>query len=116
MHLPKQSNPHLIVNATRIVSRKFLQFQDDSGGDIGQSGVMDGTRPDSQEMEGLHATLDKMVSKRLKLKRTLRPSDEPHSSKRHKTSAEEESKSVEPQQHSKPVGGVIPSYSPRINH
>lgn len=103
MHLPKHSNPHLIADDTRIVSRKSLQFQDDSDGDVEQSEAVDASRLDSQETEDLHATLDKIVSKRLKLKRTFTPSDELHSSKRHKASAEE----VEPQQHSEPVGELI---------
>jgi hypothetical protein len=93
MHLPKHSNPHLISDAIRIVSRKSLQ--DDSDGDA--------ARLDSREMEDLHATLDNIVSKRLKLKRNFAPSDEPHSSKRHKASAN----GVEPQQHSEPVGEFI---------
>ena len=30
MRLPKHSNPHLIADATRTVSRKTLRFQDDA--------------------------------------------------------------------------------------
>ena len=112
MHLQKHSNPHIIADATKIVSRKVLQFQDNSDGDVEQNGAVDAARPDIQEIKNLRVTLDRIVSKRLKLKRKFTPSDEPHSRKRHKASAEE----VEPQQRSEPVGELVSQHSPRMNH
>ena len=114
MHLPKYFNPHLAYDNTRIVSRKTLRLQDDADADVEGGRDVGGVGLDRQEVEGLHAMLDKVVSKRLKLKRAFVPSDEPYSNKRHKILAEGES--VEPQQHSEPVGEFTSSFLPRTSH
>ena len=114
MHLPKYFNPHLTVDTTRIVSRKTLRLEEDAdvdveeGRDVGVEGL------DRQEVEDLCVMLDKIVSKRLKLKRAFVPSDEPRSSKRHKTLAEE-GKPAEPQQHSEPVSEFASSCLPQTS-
>jgi len=66
---------------------------------------------DRQEVEDLRVKLDKVVSKRFKLKRTPTSSDEPRFSKRPKVQAEEERTSVEPRQDSELV-----SSHPRVIH
>ena len=72
---------------------------------------------DGQEVEDLFAKLDKIVSKRLKLKRALAPLDESHSNKRCKIMAEEgEERPDEPQQHPEPVGEFKSSCSPQAAH
>jgi len=115
MHLPKYFNPHLTPDTTQIVSRKTLWLED--GADVGVEGGGDvgGVGLDGQEVEDLHAMLDKIVSKRLKLKRAFEPSDGPHSNKRLKTLTEE-GRSIEPQQHSESVGEFTSSCSPRTSH
>jgi hypothetical protein len=70
--LPKHSNLHLITDATRSVSRKVRWFQDDADDDTEWDGEACG-----QEAEVLYVKLDKIGSRRLELKRTLAPSDEP---------------------------------------
>ena len=115
MHLPKHSNPHLIAGATRTVSRKTLRLQDDAGDSAEWSGEADEVvLAGGQEADDLHAKLDKIISKRLKLKRALAPSDEPRSSKRSKIMAEEgEERPDELQEHPEPVGEFRPSCSPQ---
>jgi len=112
MHLPKHSNPHLIVDATQIVSRKALRHQDDGGEDVDRDREADEAGLDIHEVEDLYVKLDKIVSKRLKLKRSLTLSDECDPNKRTKTATGEEGKPPEPQQHPEPVGEFIPSCSP----
>jgi hypothetical protein len=112
MNFPKYFNPHLTVDATRIVSRKTLRLENDADVEGGRD--VDGVGLDGREVEDLYVVLDKVVSKRLKLKRVFESSDEPHSSKRHKIRAE--GKSIEPQQHSEPVGEFTSSCPPRTNH
>ena len=92
-----------------------MRLQDGSEGGVEPSGDVDGIGLSKQEEEDLHAKLDKIVSKRLKLKRALTPSDEPHPSKRHRTLAEE-GKSADPQLLSEPVGEFTSSSSPRTSH
>lgn len=89
MRLPKYSNPHFAADATRTVSRKTLQLQDDADHGVERSGEVDNVGLDEQEVEDLHVKLGEIVSKRIKLKRALAPSDEPHSKKRRKILAEE---------------------------
>jgi len=113
MHLPKYSNPHLIADATRVISRKTLQLQGGADGDVELDGEADGVGLDREEVENLHIKLDKIVSKRLKLKRAPPPSDEPYFNKRRKTLVKEgEEKPDERQQHSEPVGESVFSCSP----
>ena len=115
MHLPKYFNPHLTHGTTRIVSRKTLWLEDGAGAGAEGGGDVGGVELDGQEVEDLHMMLDKIVSKRLKLKRAFEPSDGPHSSKRRKTLTEEGT-SIEPQQPSEPVGEFTSSCSPRTSH
>lgn len=116
MHLPKYSNPHLVVDTTRIVSRRTLQLEDDADADadVERGGEVTGVRLDRREVEDLHMKLDGIVSKRLKLKRALSPSGEAHSSKRHKVLAEEGKPT--PQQHPEPVGESAFSCPPQASH
>ena len=114
MHLPKYSNPHFAVDATRVVSRKTLQLQDE--GYVGGGGECD-VELGRQEAEGLRAKLEEIIAKRLKLKRVLTPSGDSRPNKRCKTLVEEgEGKPVEPQQTSEPVGEFRFSCSPRAGH
>lgn len=116
MHLPKYSNPHLVVDTTRIVSRRTLQLEDDADADVERVGEVTGVRLDRREVEDLHMKLDEIVSKRLRLKRALAPSSgEAHSSKRHKVLAEE-GKPTEPQQHPEPFGESAFSCPPQTSH
>ncbi|KAF9649886.1 hypothetical protein BDM02DRAFT_3185961 [Thelephora ganbajun] len=116
MHLPKYSNPHLVTNTTRIVSRKALQLQGDADDDVERDGEAYEVGLDEQEVEDLHAKLDKIVSKRLKLKRALESSHETHSNKKRRTLAEGEGRLVDPQQHSEPVSEFTSSRSLQTNH
>jgi len=115
MHFPKYFNPHLTDDTTRTVSRKTLRLQDDVDADVEGGRDVGGVGLGGQEVEDLHAILDKVISERLKHKRAFVPSDVPHSSKRHKILAEE-GESVEPQQHPEPVGEFTSSCSPRTSH
>ena len=57
------------------------------------------------------------MSKRLKLKRVLTPTDEPRSNKRSKLLVEEgEVQLVGPEQTSGPIGELESSYSPQVSH
>ena len=107
MRLPKYSNPHLTFDAIQVVSRKTLQLQDDAGDDVERDG---------EEVEDLQVKLEEIVSKRLKLKRVLTPSDGPRPIKRRKMLVEEERNSVEPHHHSEPVGEFISSPSTQASH
>ena len=107
MRLPKYSNPHLIVDATQVVTRKTLQLQDESGDDVERGG---------EEVEDLQLKLEEIVSKRLKLKRVLTPSDGPRPIKRRKMLVEEERNYVEPHHHSEPVGEFISLPSTQASH
>jgi hypothetical protein len=113
MRLPKHSNPHLIADTTRIVSRKTLHLQDDVDDDTERGGETDGVGLDGQEVEDLYGKLDMIVSKRLKFKRAFAPSDEPSSSKRSKILVEGEGKPIEPPE---PVGVCTSSCSPQTSH
>lgn len=118
MHLPKYLNPHLAVDATRTVSRKTLQVQNDVGDEAEPGGEVGGVGPSRHEVdsEGLHVKLEEIVSKRLKLKRDLTPSNEPRSNKRSKLVDEGKRQLVEPEQTSEPVGEFISSYPPQASH
>jgi len=115
MRLPKYYNPHLAVDATRTVSRKTLQ--NDAGDEV-ESGERAGDVGLGQhEVEGLQVKLEEIVSKRLKLKRVLTPSDEPRSKKRRELSVEEaEGQLVGREQTSEPVGEFKSSHSPQASH
>ena len=104
MHLPKYSNPQLILNTTRIVSRRALRSEDDTGDGVVQDGEAGGVGLERKEVDDLYAKLDKIVSKRLKLKRVPEPSEESPSGKKRKILAEDGKPAVGPQQHSEPVG------------
>ena len=78
MHLPKHSNPRSVSNRTQIVSRSALQLEDED------AEADETTTLERKDIEDLHAELDKIVSKRLKLKRVLDPFDETSPSKRDK--------------------------------
>ena len=110
MHLPKYSNPRLIVGATRVVSRETLRLQGDGDG-ADRDREADEIGLDGYEVKNLHVKLNKIVSKRLKLKRALTPPDELHRSKKTKTTAEEEGKPTEPRQCPEPIGESTPSCS-----
>jgi hypothetical protein len=104
MRLQKYSNPHLVVDTTRIVSRRSLQLEDRGGDDAAECGESGEVTLAREEVDDLHAELNRIVSKQLKLKRTIAHPDESHSRKRRKTSVGDgETKLVEPQQHSEPV-------------
>ena len=108
MGLAKHSNPQLIPDATRIVSRRTLRLEDGTGDDVAHDGEADGMR--AQEVEELNAKLDGIVSKRFKLKRTptgILP-DEPHPSKKRKTLAEERGMELFEFRHSEPIGELAP--------
>ena len=107
MRLPKYSNPHLTFDATQVVSRKTLQLQDGADDDVERGG---------EEVEDLQVKLEEILSKRLKLKRVLTPSDGPRPIKRRKMLVEEERNSVEPHHHSEPVGEFISSPSTQASH
>lgn len=114
MRLPKHSNPQLIPGGTRIVSRRALQLEDDASGDATQDGGAGERMLEKKDVEDLHAELDKIVSKRLKLKRALEPSDEDSSSKRRKVIKERGEGNPEAghQQDSEPIGKVASPGSP----
>jgi len=111
MRLPKYFNPHFAIDATRTVSRKTLQVQNDVRNGVEPGREADGVGRSSDEVEGLHIKLEEIISKRLKLKRVLTPSDEPRSSKRSKLIEEGERQLVEPEQTPEPVSESISSYS-----
>ena len=96
MPLPKYPNPQFVSSRTQIISRRALQLEHDYADDDSEP---DETSLERKDVEDLHAELDKIVSKRLKLKRVLDPSDETPPSKRRK-----ESKPAGHQQGSEPVG------------
>ena len=108
MRLPKYSNPHSVVDATQVVSRKTLWLQDDVG---------DGLERDGEEVKDLRVKLEEIVSKRFKLKRVLTSEDDSHSSKLRRIPPEDgEGKPAEPQQHPEPVGELISSCSTQAIH
>jgi len=117
MRLLKYSNPHLAVDATRIVSRKTLQLQNNAGDGVERGGEADDVELDrAAETEGLHVKLEEIVAKRLNLKRVLTPSGEPRSNKRRRVVVEEgEGKAVEPQLATESVGEFEFSYSPQAS-
>lgn len=91
MRLPKYSNPQLIPDDTRIVSRRSLQLEDDAGGDVMEDGELNGApSPEVRKgVEDLYRRLDEIVSNRLKFKRVLGTSDDSPSTKRRRILAEE---------------------------
>ena len=99
MHLPKYSNPYLIDDATRIVSRRTLQLENDDPAQDGEAGKVP---PEMiKEVDNLHARLDKIVSGRLKLKRAPESPEEPPRTKTRKIPIE--GNSAGPQHLSEPV-------------
>ena len=115
MRLPKYSNPHLAVDATRTVSRKALQT--DVGDEVEPGGQAGDFGLGKREVEDLHLKLEEIVSKRLKLKRVLTPLDEPRSNKRSKPPVEGgEEQLVEPEQTSEPVGEFKYSHLLQASH
>ena len=115
MRLPKYFNPHLAVDATRPISRKTLR--NDVGDEVEPGGEAGGVGLARHEVEGMHEKLEEIVSKRLKLKRVLAPTDEPRSNKRSKLLVEEgEVQLVGPEQTSGPIGELESSYSPQVSH
>lgn len=110
MSLPKYSSPQVISDSIRIVSRRALQLEDGVGDGAALGGEADRMTPERKDVEGLYAKLDKIVSKRLKLKRVLELPDETSLSKKHKARREEgEGKSAGCQQDSMPVGKLTSS-------
>ncbi|KAF9790941.1 hypothetical protein BJ322DRAFT_1104586 [Thelephora terrestris] len=118
MRLPRYHNPQLKPEATRIVSRKALQLEGDADDEVAQDGKVGGIGIglEETEVEDLYAKLDKIVSKRLKPKRTLEPSEGILSGKRRKILAE--GKSAGPLDHPQPVAFRLVSRSlpPRAIH
>ena len=84
---PKYPNPQLIPDATRIVPRRALRFEDDTGNDIARDGETGGIGLERKEVDDLYAKL-KIRSTRLKRKRVPQPSKESLSDKRCKLLAE----------------------------
>ena len=101
MRLPKHSN------FIQSVSRSTLQFEGHTGDDAALGREANETMLERKEAEDLYAKLDKIVSKRLKLKRVLGPPDETSPSKRRKVLKQEEDKPTGHQQDSEPVGELI---------
>ena len=115
MRLPKYSNPHLIPDDTRIVSRRSLQLEDGVGDDVMEDEGLNGapSLEVRKDVEDLYKRLDKIVSKRFKLKRVLEASDESSSIKRRKILAEErEGQPAGLQRLSEPVGKKDVSFDP----
>ena len=105
MRLPKPPNPQFVSGSTRIVSRRVLQLDDHVGDDAEpDAGEVDETTLGEKDVEDLYAKLDKIVSKRLKLKRVLEPSDETSSKRRKILRTEGGRKPPGHQQDSEPVG------------
>jgi hypothetical protein len=112
MRLPKHSNPSLAGDTTRIVSRRTLQLEDDVGDDIPQGEGVDEVNLE-REVEVLYARLDKIVSGRLRLKRTLQAPDELPGKMRKIFTEKKPSNATALQQHSEPVGEFDASSFPQ---
>ena len=113
MRLPQYSNPQFLSDNTRTVSRRALQLEDDANDDTALGEKADEMMLETKDVEDLHVKLDKIISKRLKLKRSLESSDETSSSKRHKRQRDEGEGKPAEHRDSEPVGKFRSSSSPQ---
>ena len=111
---PKYPNPQLIPDATRIVPRRALRFEDDTGNDIARDGEAGGIGLERKEVDDLYAKL-KIRSTRLKRKRVPQPSKESLSDKRCKLLAEG-GKLATGLERSEPASQLTCTHSPWENH